>query len=628
MKATALLVSIVLSGSVASGQADPAHPPVSPQGILLDEADPGLHVSPLGTRRMLVVPLAGDFQRLESELRISSSDGSLRHIPRVRGNSFFVSELDRIVVVEAYHSNAVPTRLSVLDLEGRELHVRGVRGLGDAQLSNDGRHLAYRAGGGIVVLDLASFTETRHPNLSPFAAGPNGILVGARPGEVVARDARGREISTHIDARLRRVSFDARGSAALLLTARALLRMELPSARLRTLFTAPEDGELRDLHVSSRAIRVGLRQTQGEAVSGTVFELSVAGSLRGSWRGQSIVPPRAPRSSTPLGGIPGIPWPLQPNGQHPVGNTYGEYQFYGGSPYMHPGVDILGADRQPVFAVASGVVKAVLTTSGEWHWRVATGKSGSGTSEGYLYAHIDEPTIAVNVGDTVTEGQYLGDLVPWPVAGFTHCHFARIEDTGLQWFGSWLCTDNPHVDLQFQSDPTAPFFEPAIGSDMFAFCENETSNYLDPTALQGEVDIVVHVADAIGSTWECSVQEIRYSIHPLGNPGSPVVDDKLAVFFDMALDTYQGGPIDPFLVDLLYKQDGVCTTEGDYDDREFFHVITNSDGDQIYEPSDLLEAWDTTLVADGDYVVAVTATDVAGNSLTASMVVTTDNGNP
>ena len=104
-----------------------------------------------------------------------------------------------------------------------------------------------------------------------------------------------------------------------------------------------------------------------------------------------------------------------------------------------------------------------------------------------------------------------------------------------------------------------------------------------------------------------------------------MVDDKLAVFFDMVLDTYQNGPIDPFLVDLLYKQDSTCDTEGDYGSREFFHILTNSNGDQVYEASDLLEAWDTEALPDDDYVIEVTATDVAGNSTTASMVVTTDN---
>jgi hypothetical protein len=93
----------------------------------------------------------------------------------------------------------------------------------------------------------------------------------------------------------------------------------------------------------------------------------------------------------------------------------------------------------------------------------------------------------------------------------------------------------------------------------------------------------------------------------------------------MVLDTYQSGSIDSFLVKLLYKEDSTCNSDGDYDSREFFHIITNSNGDRIYDDADLAEAWDTTLVTDGDYVISVTTTDVAGNATTASMTVTVKN---
>jgi len=274
------------------------------------------------------------------------------------------------------------------------------------------------------------------------------------------------------------------------------------------------------------------------------------------------------------------------------------------------------------------VRRPVLTTSGQWHWRIAVGEPGSGTTRGYLYAHIDEPTIAVSVGDAVVTGQYLGNLVPWPIYSFTHLHFAEIEDTGAQWFGDWLCSGNAHLYTENQTETEPPVFEQAIESGLFAFCDNQSSNYQDPNSLTGEVDIIVRVGDRIASNWLCTVQELRYTIYPAGLPWHPVVDDKLSVRFDMALDTYQGGPIDPFLVELLYKRDETCRTYGDYERREFYHIITNSNGDDVYDESDLWEAWDTTLLPDGDYVVRVKAYDVAGNATTDSMTVRTANGNP
>ena len=93
----------------------------------------------------------------------------------------------------------------------------------------------------------------------------------------------------------------------------------------------------------------------------------------------------------------------------------------------------------------------------------------------------------------------------------------------------------------------------------------------------------------------------------------------------MSLDTYGSGTIDSFLVDLIYKEDSTCNTNGDYNSREFFYVITNSDGDQTYNAADQSESWNTVNVANGDYVVEVVARDVAGNQSVASMTVTVNN---
>ena len=132
------------------------------------------------------------------------------------------------------------------------------------------------------------------------------------------------------------------------------------------------------------------------------------------------------------------------------------------------------------------------------HWRVATADSAtSDTCTGYLYAHLDQPTIAVDVGDTVVQGQYLGDLVEWTTSEFHHVHFARIEDSGVQWYGNWLTTDNPHTDFANQTEVAAPVFEPTKGGDLLAFCLNESSEYQNANALSGVVDIIAHVGDTI-----------------------------------------------------------------------------------------------------------------------------------
>ncbi|MDH4242084.1 MAG: hypothetical protein OEW48_21185, partial [Phycisphaerae bacterium] len=94
----------------------------------------------------------------------------------------------------------------------------------------------------------------------------------------------------------------------------------------------------------------------------------------------------------------------------PLGNNWGEYQDYGGWPYMHPGIDVMGITiERPVYAVQDGFVKAWLTTSGDWHWRLALADYETVDSvEAWLYAHIDPYQYHKDLGDTVVEGELIG----------------------------------------------------------------------------------------------------------------------------------------------------------------------------------------------------------------------------
>ena len=86
--------------------------------------------------------------------------------------------------------------------------------------------------------------------------------------------------------------------------------------------------------------------------------------------------------------------------------------------------------------------------------------------------------------------------------------------------------------------------------------------------------------------------------------------------------------MDQLLVPILFKHDGVCPTAGDYAAREFYHILSNSDGDSIPELTDEDESFNTALLPDGAYVVRLRALDVAGNATEDSMAVILANGNP
>lgn len=318
-----------------------------------------------------------------------------------------------------------------------------------------------------------------------------------------------------------------------------------------------------------------------------------------------------------------IGWPLPPlDSTQALGNNWGEYQNYGGSPYMHPGIDVMGITiNKPVHAVQDGVVKAWLTTSGEWHWRLAIADYETNDSvEAWLYAHIDPYMYHKNLGEYVSEGELIGYLVWWPVTGFDHLHFARIKDAGAVWsIGDWAFIQNPLMIIEPYDDTTKPVFENGYGSDLFAFCQNNTSNYLDPAHLTGSVDIIAKIYDDTGiplpyTEWEKLIPyKIEYEIH-----GPQAVPTTLSFIWCGVL-YYTSN------LAVIYKDDAVCDTRGDYDYRDYYFIVTNTDGDSLVEASDAACAWHTTSFPDGDYWVVVGAYDAAGNYQRDSMLVTIDN---
>ncbi len=327
------------------------------------------------------------------------------------------------------------------------------------------------------------------------------------------------------------------------------------------------------------------------------------------------------------------PWPVVPiDSVQPLGNNWGEYQNYGSDPYFHNGIDIItpGRINALVRAVAPGWVKGWGTIQADLHYRVAVCDSPltyTGRAPGWLYAHIDRNRPHKNLGDRVETGDTIGFLVYWTVTGFDHLHFARISDTGATWMRfpnvTWWFIENPLLRLRPMDDRLAPVFENARTGARFAFCrDNVNNNYLSPTALTGDVDIIARIYDKTGytttrDTWDRLVPyQIDYMIRSAG--GSVVVPWTLSVQFSNRLDAAN--------TMVVYKNDNTCRTYGDYDRRQYHFIVTNTDGDSIIEATDTQGKWATASVPDGDYWVIVRASDIVGNTTVDSMQVTTANG--
>ncbi len=305
-----------------------------------------------------------------------------------------------------------------------------------------------------------------------------------------------------------------------------------------------------------------------------------------------------------------------------VGNSYDEIQDYsmGANIYPHPGVDLLGVYLQDVYSVKPGFVKAILTTSGEFHWRIAIGNENiPDSSMGYLYAHLEETSIPYVTGDSVAEGSVIGQLVDFPVAGFVHCHFARIYDEGFTWNGGWWTYDNPLSYMTNFYDSMPPVFEKTIGNDAFAF-RDSLGIYLSPDSLFGKVKIISKVYDQINSTWKVDVNKLRYNLSPLSNPLTMLLDT-FAYEFNFFNDNYNSGPYKDLLLHTIYSFDQTCYSIGNYSDRDFYHIITNSDGNDTIDATDSIQFFDTQTYADGDYIFRVIASDPSENSTTDSMII-------
>lgn len=328
-------------------------------------------------------------------------------------------------------------------------------------------------------------------------------------------------------------------------------------------------------------------------------------------------------------------WPLSPQNQvHPIGNGWGEYQNYPPpeSPYFHPGIDVMALTNSgvPCYAVAHGYVKAWLTTSAQYHWRLAIADSSSAYSDscnGWLYAHIDPNRAHKAVGDSVNPGDQIGYLVVWPVSGFDHTHFARIRDAGSTWGqggqADWIFEEDPQNLISPNTDTAKPVIETAVSGSKFAYCRNNSSTYQQYTNLSGDVDIVARIYDRFGTaipghaTWEkINPYKIEYAIHPPGGSAPRT----LSFLFGHYLPWD-----DTMIVSTVFKNTSPCTTRGDYNNRVYFYIITNTNGDSTLSVQDTSGAWHTKTVANGQYWVVVYASDQYGNTTADSQLVTVNN---
>ncbi|MBU0520400.1 T9SS type A sorting domain-containing protein [bacterium] len=307
-----------------------------------------------------------------------------------------------------------------------------------------------------------------------------------------------------------------------------------------------------------------------------------------------------------------------------VKNGYAQLQEWT-HPYLHPGIDLFAPAYTDVYAVADGIVRAILTTGDDQYWRIAIERLDV-TGEGYLYAHLNQSSFVHQIGDTVYAGDLIGTL--FPAWGFSpHCHFVRITpEVPGQWNGVWWAVDNPLVDITNMTDSFNPIFENSIGNDLFAF-RTPAGQYLDPLQLDGEIDIISKVVDyahAIAFDSRIVPYDLKFRLYAQQNPDS-VVYERYSFALDSPLDTYFDLYYYTLVLNTIYSRDAVCYSTNNNSNRDFYFVLTNSDGDSAITETDSSEVFDTRELPNGYYLLEVIVRDCALLESTASMVIAIDN---
>ncbi|MBC8205376.1 MAG: T9SS type A sorting domain-containing protein [FCB group bacterium] len=321
-------------------------------------------------------------------------------------------------------------------------------------------------------------------------------------------------------------------------------------------------------------------------------------------------------SAVTLSSAQTIPWFYEPTNQaHPLGNNYMEFQDYSGgySSYYHDGIDAMsGYGGRNVFSVSDGVLNHI--TTGTMYGGLMIGQRVS-NGEGWLYWHIPSNSMQFGIGDSVYTGDYIGDVANWSVYSFHHVHFNKIHGTGGYPWNWYTSIDNPLNFMDPIDDRDAPYFQDAVTGQKFAFCQNNTSVYLPPNSLFGQIDIIANIGDIIGDPdWPENPFEIWYWIN------GPVSIDPICSFIATGLCPGDN------TINVCYQEDNTCLTQGNYTARNYYFNLTNTDGDSIIESTDTGNAWNTDLMSAGDYWIYVEAKDRFGNTTLDSMMVTLSGG--
>ena len=102
--------------------------------------------------------------------------------------------------------------------------------------------------------------------------------------------------------------------------------------------------------------------------------------------------------------------------------------------------------------------------------------------------------------------------------------------------------------------------------------------------------------------------------------------DSFSYEYNFFNDTYFSNSYNQSVLQTLYSRDATCFSTANYINRDFYHIITNSNGNDTIEGVDSLQLFNTYNLPNDSYIFRVTASDPSGNMTSDSMIIKIKNG--
>lgn len=557
-------------------------------------------------------------------------------LPKAPGSDVDISNTGNVIFFDHSEHFRSKLKLHFYSSIGKLLFRRSYSGADMFGFSKSGNKFGVRNSENLSVVSILDNTEEKYEKGYQFDVSENDKLIAVALEDKIKIYGDGsliRIIKTGLSYP-RKVQVSADKQIVAVVDKRTLHVYSITDGRL--IFLKQINGALsyRDLKIVGDKIVTGIHKRTETESRGLLRTYSINGNLNKEMQSpgrqikhfEGIDLPKQNNSD-----YDPIPWPFAPfDSMRTIWNHYEQHMGSGiTSSYLHQGLDLITPIGEHTYAVADGIVKCVLTLGGASYWRIAISDTqAAGFSDGWLYAHLIQNTIQFDVGDTVQIHDYLGDIIYWS-SNWGHIHFVQIRDSGLVWSYSdneWGINFNPMLALQPLADTTSPFIDTVFSYSKFGFCLNETSTYLQPDSLYGNIDIIVKVVDYAGaSEWQQPAFRTYYWIKKVSND-SLIFPRTMGQILNHQYPFYESDHYVPYAT-VIYKRDAILHGSSWMSTvRNFHHVVTNSNGDSLIELSEKNLAFSTSNYLDGAYRIFIEVFDEAGNSDIDSMDVQFKNG--